>query len=186
MRHLAPASLVSLLGLSLALACSDGTSPTDAVRPTFRAGGRTGFGFNGEVSGFPTGAVRLTGGGSFEKLTGVVVRLSLSSARPAVDGTVATTVFRMLQETLTNVARHAAATRVEIALEVREEGITLRVADNGRGISAAQRTDPHSLGLVGLRERAIACAGEVVIEGRPGVGTIVTVRIPLPLAAVVL
>jgi len=122
----------------------------------------------------------------FEKLTGVVVRLSLRSAGPAVDGTVATTVFRMLQETLTNVARHAAATRVDIALEVRDEAITLRVADNGRGISAAERTDPHSLGLVGLRERAIACAGELVIEGRPGEGTIVTVRIPLPLSAVAL
>jgi PAS domain S-box-containing protein len=122
----------------------------------------------------------------FEKLTGVVVRLSLSSAGPAVDGTVATTVFRMLQETLTNVARHAAATSVEIVLEVRHEAITLRVADNGRGISATERTNPHSLGLVGLRERAIACAGELVIEGRPGEGTIVTVRIPLPLAAVVL
>jgi PAS domain S-box-containing protein len=122
----------------------------------------------------------------FEKLTGVVVRLSLSSTRPAVDGTVATTVFRMLQETLTNVARHAAATSVDVTLEVREEALTLRVADNGRGISAAERTDPHSLGLVGLRERAIACAGELVIEGHPGKGTIVTVRIPLPLAAVVL
>jgi len=122
----------------------------------------------------------------FEKLTGVVVRLSLSSAGPAVDGTVATTVFRMLQETLTNVARHAAATSVEIVLEVRHEAITLRVADNGRGISATERTNPHSLGLVGLRERAIACAGELVIEGRPGEGTIVTVRIPLPLGAFVL
>jgi PAS domain S-box-containing protein len=116
----------------------------------------------------------------FEKLTGVVVRLSLRSAGPPVNGTVATTVFRMLQETLTNVARHAAATWVEIALEIREEAVTLRVADNGRGISAAERTDPRSLGLVGLRERAIACAGELVIEGRPGEGTIVTARIPLP------
>ncbi len=69
MRHLAPASLLSLLGLALALGCSEGTSPTDAVRPTFRAGGRAGFGFNGEVSGFPTGAVRLTGGGSFDPTT---------------------------------------------------------------------------------------------------------------------
>jgi hypothetical protein len=69
MRPLAPASLLSLLGLSLALACSDGTSPIDAVRPAFRAGGRSGFGFNGRVSGFPTGVVRLTGGGSFDPTT---------------------------------------------------------------------------------------------------------------------
>ncbi|HMA45405.1 MAG TPA: PAS domain S-box protein [Gemmatimonadales bacterium] len=121
----------------------------------------------------------------FEKLTGIVVRLSLSSAHFAVHGTVATTVFRMLQEALTNVARHAGATWVEIALEIREGALTLRVADNGKGISLAERTDPHSLGLVGLRERAIACAGDLVIEGRPGEGTILTARIPLPLAAVI-
>jgi hypothetical protein len=69
MRPLAAVSLLSLLGLSLALACSDGTSPTDAVRPAFKAGGRSGFGFNGRVRGFPTGVVRLTGGGSFDPTT---------------------------------------------------------------------------------------------------------------------
>jgi hypothetical protein len=74
MRLLAPVSLLSLLSLSLALACRDGTSPTDAVRsddvrPTFKVGGRSGFGFNGSVRGFPTGAVRLTGGGSFDPTT---------------------------------------------------------------------------------------------------------------------
>jgi hypothetical protein len=69
MRPLAVVSLLSLLGLSLALGCSDGTSPTDALRPAFKAGGRSGFGFNGRVSGFPTGAVRLTGGGSFDPTT---------------------------------------------------------------------------------------------------------------------
>ncbi|HYL30419.1 MAG TPA: hypothetical protein VEU27_10880 [Gemmatimonadales bacterium] len=69
MRHLAPASLLSLLGLCLALGCSEGTGPADPVRPTFKAGGRSGFGFNGEVRGFPHGAVRLTGGGSFDPTT---------------------------------------------------------------------------------------------------------------------
>jgi hypothetical protein len=69
MRSSAPRVTLALLGLSLALACSDGTSPTDAVRPAFKAGGRSGFGFNGSVRGFPTGAVRLTGGGSFDLAT---------------------------------------------------------------------------------------------------------------------
>ena len=69
MRPLALPSLLALLGLSLALGCSDGTSPTDAVRPAFKTAGRSGFGFNGRVSGFPTGAVRLTGGGSFDPAT---------------------------------------------------------------------------------------------------------------------
>jgi hypothetical protein len=69
---LAPQSLLALLGLSLALACSEGTSPspTDAVQaPALRTAGRSGFGFNGRVNGFPTGEVRLTGGGSFDPAT---------------------------------------------------------------------------------------------------------------------
>ena len=69
MRVLVPVIPVSLLSLALALACSDGTSPTDAARPAFAAGGHSGFGFNGSVSGAPTGVVRLTGGGSFDPTT---------------------------------------------------------------------------------------------------------------------
>ena len=66
MRAVAVPSLLLLLGLSLAAGCGDATSPTEPMRPAFKAGGRSGFGFNGSVSGFPTGAVRLTGGGSFD------------------------------------------------------------------------------------------------------------------------
>ncbi len=115
----------------------------------------------------------------FEKRTGIAVRLELSSAHPAVDDARATTVFRILQESLTNVARHASATRVEIALAVGPDAVTLEVADDGRGISEAERTALRSLGLVGIRERAIACGGECTIEGRAGQGTTVTARIPL-------
>jgi hypothetical protein len=67
MRSLASVPLLSLI--CLALACSEGTSPTDAAAPVFSAGGRSGFGFNGSVSGFPAGVVRLTGGGSFDAAT---------------------------------------------------------------------------------------------------------------------
>ncbi len=115
----------------------------------------------------------------FEKRTGITVRLELSSAHPAVDDARATTVFRILQESLTNVARHASATRVEIALALGPDAVTLQVADDGRGISEAERTALRSLGLVGIRERAIACGGECTIEGRAGQGTTVTARIPL-------
>jgi hypothetical protein len=69
MRLVSVVPLLSLLGLSLVLACGDGASPTDAAQPAFSAGGRAGFGFNGSVQGFPTGAVRLTGGGSFDPTT---------------------------------------------------------------------------------------------------------------------
>ena len=71
MRSFALRFLLAVLGGSLALGCSDGTSPspTDAMRPAFKVGGRSGFGFNGSVKGFGTGEVRLTGGGSFDPAT---------------------------------------------------------------------------------------------------------------------
>jgi hypothetical protein len=69
MRPIVARFLLALLGGGLTLACSDGTSPTEAMRPAFKAGGRSGFGFNGSVKGFPTGEVRLTGGGSFDPAT---------------------------------------------------------------------------------------------------------------------
>ncbi len=115
----------------------------------------------------------------FEERTGITVRLELSSAHPAVDDVRATTVFRILQESLTNVARHAGAGHVNIALALGPDAVTLRVSDDGRGISEAERTALHSLGLVGIRERAIACGGECTIEGRMGAGTTVFARIPL-------
>ena len=64
-----PIQLFTLLGLALALACSDGVAPTDSVQASLAAGGRSAFGFNGNASGFPTGAVRLTGGGSYDPAT---------------------------------------------------------------------------------------------------------------------
>jgi PAS domain S-box-containing protein len=115
----------------------------------------------------------------FEKRTGINVRLELSSAHPAVDDARATTVFRILQESLTNVARHASAGHVDISLALGPDAVELRVSDDGRGISEAERTALRSLGLVGIRERAIACGGECTIEGRPGQGTTVVARIPL-------
>jgi hypothetical protein len=71
MRRFATRFLLALLGGSLTLACNEGTStsPSDAARPAFKATGRSGFGLNGSVRGFPTGAVRLTGGGSFDPAT---------------------------------------------------------------------------------------------------------------------
>ena len=64
-----PIQLFTLLGLALALACNDGVAPTESVEASFAAGGRSAFGFNGNASGFPTGAVRLTGGGSYDPAT---------------------------------------------------------------------------------------------------------------------
>jgi len=96
----------------------------------------------------------------------------------ALDDRRATTVFRILQEALTNVARHAGAGRVQISFSQTREELRLEVADNGRGISKEELAGRRSLGLVGIRERAIGCGGELEIQGEPGRGTVVRVRIP--------
>ena len=90
-----------------------------------------------------------------------------------------TAVFRILQETLTNIVRHAGATVVEVSLQAEPDQLTLKVHDNGRGISAAELNDQKSIGLLGMRERAQLVGGDVTITGGAGVGTTVLIRIPL-------
>jgi PAS domain S-box-containing protein len=115
----------------------------------------------------------------FERRTGITVALEVRVTHQAIDDIRSTTVFRMLQETLTNVARHAGASRVEVSLLMGDDMVHLNVRDDGRGITPEEIAGRHSLGLIGLRERAIACGGELVIRGVPHRGTTVSVRIPL-------
>jgi PAS domain S-box-containing protein len=114
----------------------------------------------------------------FGRRTGIETDLELHSDHSPVDDVRATTVFRILQEALTNVARHAAASRTRISFTQTRDQLRLEVADNGRGITPAELAGRRSLGLVGIRERAIGCGGELQIEGEPGRGTMVRVRIP--------
>ncbi len=90
-----------------------------------------------------------------------------------------TALFRVFQETLTNVARHAQATTVTARLELTAEYLELDVQDNGRGISPEALTGRRSLGLLGMRERVTLLAGELRLDGAPGQGTRVLVRVPL-------
>jgi two-component system sensor histidine kinase UhpB len=85
----------------------------------------------------------------------------------------------MLQEALTNVAKHARATRVRVALTVDKHSLALDVIDDGRGITRDELRGHHSLGLLSMRERAIACGGTVTITGTAGGGTAVALRLPL-------
>jgi signal transduction histidine kinase len=89
-------------------------------------------------------------------------------------------LFRILQESLTNVARHAAATAVEVLLQCQAGYAILTIQDNGRGIQASQANAPGAVGLLGLRERALLLGGRCDISGRPGEGTRVEARLPLP------
>lgn len=88
-------------------------------------------------------------------------------------------MFRIFQEILTNVARHAKASVVNITLQEQAGGLVLEVRDNGCGVTDAQLADPQSLGLVGMRERALLLGGETTCTGIAGAGTTVRVRIPL-------
>ena len=96
-----------------------------------------------------------------------------------LDIDVSTTVFRIFQEILTNVARHSRATRVDIDLDgERRPASRLEVVDNGVGIADGDLHGRKSLGLLGMQERALLFGGEVNITGTPGHGTRVSVSIP--------
>ena len=116
----------------------------------------------------------------FEQQTGIRCRMHSDLADTISDQDLNTAFFRIFQETLTNVIRHAKATRVEVKLFEKEHALLLEVKDNGRGISDAQIHNTKSIGLLGIRERAALLGGEVQWQGQPGKGTTVTVRIPRP------
>lgn len=114
----------------------------------------------------------------FENKTGIRCRFRSSLQRPALDPDRSVAVFRIFQEALTNVARHSGATKVESALRKEKKGLRLTIRDNGRGIAEEEISRTKSLGLVGMRERALLFGGELLIQGTPGKGTTVTLKIP--------
>ena len=117
----------------------------------------------------------------FQKRSGIVCRARLEVDDLALDKEMSTTIFRIFQETLTNVARHAEARRVEVRLAASGGRLILEVSDDGRGITKKQMNDPRSFGIIGMRERAHSWGGEVLISGNRDKGT--TVRLTIPLAA---
>lgn len=114
----------------------------------------------------------------FEGRTGTKCHVSLPGADIDLDPEHATALFRIFQETLTNVARHAKATKVSVRLANERGDVSLEVRDNGHGISDEQRSAASSLGILGMLERALLLGGELTITGVPGQGTTVRVRIP--------
>jgi PAS domain S-box-containing protein len=130
------------------------------------------------------GAALRQEGRAFEARTGVRCEVALDDGLPPLSNDLATALYRIAQEAMTNVARHAGAARVRIELE-RAEGaraVRLRVEDDGRGIAPAEVARPDALGLVGMRERAAALGGAVRIEASAPGGTRVTAELPLEAA----
>ncbi len=114
----------------------------------------------------------------FQARTGTACHVSLPDSDIALDPERATALFRIFQETLTNVARHANATEVDVRLARDNGDLFLEVHDNGKGISERELSEGQSLGILGMRERALVLGGELTITGAPGKGTTVNVRIP--------
>ena len=114
----------------------------------------------------------------FQRRTGIPCRVALFPRDLDIDPERSTAIFRIFQEALTNIARHAGATNVEANLEERDGMLTLEVRDNGRGVTKKQASGSKSLGLIGIRERVRRLKGKVLIDGSPDAGTVIRVTIP--------
>jgi PAS domain S-box-containing protein len=117
----------------------------------------------------------------FTSRTGIPCQLSFPPAVLVLDGDRATTVFRIFQECLTNIARHAEAQAVDASLYTENEDLVLVVEDDGKGFRESEAGG--SLGVLGMKERAAAWGGSVQISSSPGKGTQVTVRVPVQAAS---
>ncbi len=115
----------------------------------------------------------------FQTQTGIACRYHCLSEDPTLDRQQSTAVFRILQEALTNIRRHAQATVVDISAEIDGTEFVLIVGDNGRGITESEKSARRSLGILGMRERAHLIGGSISISGIEGEGTMITVRVPL-------
>ncbi|MEA2624352.1 MAG: hypothetical protein QOD06_397 [Candidatus Binatota bacterium] len=115
----------------------------------------------------------------FRLRTGLDCLLSATLDDERIDAERATALFRILQEALTNVARHARATQVHVRLREEPGAVTLEVQDDGTGIEPGRVTDSQSLGLLGMRERALIFGGSIHVSGAAGEGTVVRVSLPL-------
>lgn len=116
---------------------------------------------------------------NFKERNGIDCELAISEPDLDLPDPYATAVFRILQESLTNIAKHARASWVEITLSRENGQARLAVRDNGRGFVTTNPRKPDSYGLMGLRERAYLVGGEVRIDSGPGHGTVIDVRIPI-------
>jgi len=114
----------------------------------------------------------------FQNRSGIRCEMAVDDV-DSIEKDLSTTLFRIFQETLTNVARHSGATTVRVHLKREGNQLCLVVADNGRGITRQQIEDPGSFGIMGIRERVNLWGGSVRITGKAKRGTTITVLIPV-------
>ena len=115
----------------------------------------------------------------FQAQTGIIYQSDCSVEDINLNREQSTALFRIFQEALTNILRHAEATRFASSLKQEANDLVLIISDNGKGIAANEMSRPQSLGLLGMRERAHLVGGEINITGAEGQGTVITVRVPM-------
>jgi signal transduction histidine kinase len=115
----------------------------------------------------------------FQERTGIVCRFDSSIETVDLNREQATTIFRIFQEAMTNILRHAQAAKVNLLIEEEEGEFVLEIRDNGRGITESEKSGTRSLGLLGMRERAHSVGGRIEINGIAGKGTVLIVRLPV-------
>ena len=114
----------------------------------------------------------------FERRTGITCIFEHVNV-PAIKDSVSTAAYRITQEALTNVARHAFASRVEVILQTKKGILTLAAVDNGRGFNTSKLSETEALGVAGMRERASLVGGVLEVQSQPGNGTRVNFRVPI-------
>jgi signal transduction histidine kinase len=117
--------------------------------------------------------------GDFQSRTGITCNVILDTEADKLTQDESTALFRIFQETLTNVLRHAAATEISVRLWEEENQLVLEIADDGKGIADTEISSPTSLGLIGMRERVYGINGSIQFSGIQDKGTRVTVAVPL-------
>jgi len=119
-------------------------------------------------------------GTDFSRKNGIPCTVDFTVPKSIIGTKSSTVLFRIVQEALCNVARHAHASKVSVELWDEDLVLNVRVQDDGIGVTEEQSKSPAAFGLIGVRERVMGMLGEMSITGRPGKGTIFAVRIPFP------
>jgi len=114
----------------------------------------------------------------FKQRTGIEIVFHLPKYEIELPESIATCLFRILQESLTNVARHADAKEVIVSLRENEDGIQLSIKDDGKGYDEENISGRKTLGILGMKERAAMVGGKYIISGSPGKGTVVSIEVP--------
>lgn len=114
----------------------------------------------------------------FQKWSDIQCNLKINGKELTLSDEISVAAFRIFQETLTNIARHSGATRVDTEISINEDTLDLVIKDNGKGIKEEQLSSPLSLGILGMGERVAMLKGKMEITGEQNKGTVVRVTIP--------